>query len=102
MGSCTPKSLSQEQSSSINLVKVPSQKQRLSSETATEVMKENRKPDRKNTGKITLVKKPTVVDSTLFHRWNDPNYTGDELFMKINYDNLFIKRPESHIQSIRK
>lgn len=45
-----------------------------------------------------MVKKPTVVDSSLFMRWEDPSYSGEELFTKINYEQLFRGR-ESRLRS---
>ena len=79
MGSCTPRSLPTEDTlitSSINIS--PSDENQLKESVKSESLtslKSNR--NGKDSGRIVLVKKPTVFDAGLLVRWRDPKFTGE-------------------------
>ena len=76
MGSCAPKE-KQSDSYISNQSSKTSRKNQFSGNSADEgILTANSKISMKNSGKINVVKKPTIEDSRWSEKWNNPDYTG--------------------------
>ena len=76
MGSCATKE-KQSDSYISNQSSKTSSRKLLSGNSADEgILTADSKTSMKNSGKINVVKKPTIEDSKWSEKWNNPEYTG--------------------------